>query len=98
MRGYIAMLATRAEHRGKGIATKLVRMAVDKMIEKDADEVRLALPSLSYRVLIDSGGPGDRSRQHPVTSYLRKSRIPAHETVAQVLPQREYSLQTSALP
>lgn len=40
MRGYIAMLATRSEYRGQGIAGKLVRMAVDKMIEKDADEVR----------------------------------------------------------
>ena len=39
MRGYIAMLAVREEHRGKGVATKLVRMAVDVMIERDADEV-----------------------------------------------------------
>ena len=39
MRGYIAMLATREEYRGHGIASKLVRMAVEKMIEKDADEV-----------------------------------------------------------
>lgn len=40
LRGYIAMLAVKKEHRGKGIATKLVRMAIDLMIEKDADEVR----------------------------------------------------------
>lgn len=33
------MLATREEHRGKGIASKLVRMAVEKMIAMDADEV-----------------------------------------------------------
>lgn len=39
MRGYIAMLAVREEYRGKGVATKLVRMAVDVMIERDADEV-----------------------------------------------------------
>jgi N-alpha-acetyltransferase 30 len=39
MRGYIAMLATKSEYRGRGIATSLVRMAIDKMIEKDADEV-----------------------------------------------------------
>ncbi len=39
LRGYIAMLAVREEHRGKGIATKLVRMAIDIMIERDADEV-----------------------------------------------------------
>ena len=39
MRGYIAMLAVREEYRGKGIASKLVRKAVDTMIERDADEV-----------------------------------------------------------
>ncbi|KAK4497869.1 hypothetical protein PRZ48_010524 [Zasmidium cellare] len=41
MRGYIAMLATQQEYRGQGIATKLVRMAVDAMIAKDADEIAL---------------------------------------------------------
>ncbi|KAK0247683.1 N-alpha-acetyltransferase 30 [Friedmanniomyces endolithicus] len=41
LRGYIAMLATRSEYRGRGIATKLVRLAVEKMIEKDADEIAL---------------------------------------------------------
>lgn len=41
MRGYIAMLATQQERRGQGIATKLVRMAVDAMIAKDADEIAL---------------------------------------------------------
>lgn len=39
LRGYIAMLAVPEEHRGKGIATKLVCMAIDAMIERDADEV-----------------------------------------------------------
>ena len=39
LRGYIAMLAVREEHRGKGMATKLVRMAIDAMIKKDAEEV-----------------------------------------------------------
>lgn len=42
LRGYIAMLAVREEYRGQGIATKLVRMAIDKMIERDADEVCMA--------------------------------------------------------
>ena len=42
MRGYIAMLATQQTYRGRGIATKLVRMAVDKMMKKDADEVCFA--------------------------------------------------------
>ncbi|KAI9850624.1 MAG: N-alpha-acetyltransferase mak3 [Thelocarpon superellum] len=38
-RGYIAMLAVKEEYRGRGIATKLVRMAIDAMIKRDADEV-----------------------------------------------------------
>lgn len=41
MRGYIAMLATEEEHRGKGIATTLVSKAIDTMIEQDADEIAL---------------------------------------------------------
>lgn len=41
MRGYIAMLATKEEHRGKGIATTLVSKAIDLMIAKDADEIAL---------------------------------------------------------
>jgi peptide alpha-N-acetyltransferase len=40
MRGYIAMLATRKDYRGHGIATSLVKMATEKMISEDADEVR----------------------------------------------------------
>lgn len=39
LRGYIAMLAVKEEHRGKGIATRLVRMAIDHMIEQNAEEV-----------------------------------------------------------
>lgn len=41
LRGYIAMLATQEPHRGKGIATTLVRMALDAMVARDADEVAL---------------------------------------------------------
>ncbi len=41
LRGYIAMLATKDSYRGKGIATALVRMALDTMIARDADEVAL---------------------------------------------------------
>ena len=47
-RGYIAMLAVREEYRGKGIATKLVCMAIDAMIERDADEVRCFPTLLIY--------------------------------------------------
>ena len=39
LRGYIAMLAVNEGFRGKGIATQLVRKAIDIMIERDADEV-----------------------------------------------------------
>lgn len=38
------MLAVQEEHRGKGVATRLVRMAIDAMIEKDADEVFNSIP------------------------------------------------------
>jgi N-alpha-acetyltransferase 30 len=40
-RGYIAMLAVQEAHRGKGIATKLVCMAIDAMAARNADEVVL---------------------------------------------------------
>ena len=39
MRGYIAMLAVREEYRGKGIATQLVKLAIEKMRDESADEV-----------------------------------------------------------
>lgn len=41
LRGYIAMLATKTSHRGQGIATRLVRMAVEAMITQGADEIAL---------------------------------------------------------
>lgn len=41
MRGYIAMLAVVEEHRGKGIATALVRMSIEAIKAADADEVAL---------------------------------------------------------
>lgn len=51
MRGYIAMLAVKEEFRGAGVATKLVCMAVDAMIELDADEVPLSYPSCGASLL-----------------------------------------------
>lgn len=39
VRGYIAMLATRQARRGRGVATRLVRMAIEAMRERGADEV-----------------------------------------------------------
>ncbi|OAL44957.1 acyl-CoA N-acyltransferase [Pyrenochaeta sp. DS3sAY3a] len=40
-RGYIAMLAVQEAHRGQGIATQLVRLAIDAMAARDADEIVL---------------------------------------------------------
>ncbi|KAF2402271.1 N-terminal acetyltransferase C complex catalytic subunit MAK3 [Trichodelitschia bisporula] len=40
-RGYVAMIAVVEELRGRGIATKLVRMAIDAMKARDADEIVL---------------------------------------------------------
>ncbi|KAF2688032.1 acyl-CoA N-acyltransferase [Lentithecium fluviatile CBS 122367] len=40
-RGYIAMLAVQEAYRGRGIATKLVCMAIDAMVVRDADEIVL---------------------------------------------------------
>ncbi|KAL2826987.1 acyl-CoA N-acyltransferase [Aspergillus cavernicola] len=41
LRGYIAMLAVQEEYRGLGIATRLVRMAIDAMGGRGADEIAL---------------------------------------------------------
>src|SRR4051794_30977470 len=59
LRGYIAMLAVREEYRGKGIATKLVCMAIDAMIARDADEV--SLKTLRYTWTSQSPPPTNTS-------------------------------------
>lgn len=41
LRGYIAMLAVSSQYRGHGIATTLVRMAIDAMAQRNADEIVL---------------------------------------------------------
>ncbi|KAK3936896.1 putative n-terminal acetyltransferase [Diplogelasinospora grovesii] len=41
LRGYIAMLAVSASYRGHGIATALVRKAIDAMAARNADEIVL---------------------------------------------------------
>ncbi|KAK0648800.1 acyl-CoA N-acyltransferase [Cercophora newfieldiana] len=41
MRGYIAMLAVSAPYRGHGVATALVKMAIDAMAQRNADEIVL---------------------------------------------------------
>lgn len=40
-RGYIAMLAVASAHRGNGIATALVKRAINAMAERNADEIVL---------------------------------------------------------
>ncbi|ODV74316.1 peptide alpha-N-acetyltransferase MAK3 [Cyberlindnera jadinii NRRL Y-1542] len=40
-RGYIGMLAVKKEHRGHGIAKKLVRISIEKMIKAGCDEIML---------------------------------------------------------
>lgn len=55
------MLATVAQFRGRGIATKLVCMAIDAMKARDADEVRSGIPMkhcLSTHNGLDSLGDG----------------------------------------
>ncbi|KAK3346237.1 GAG protein N-acetyltransferase [Lasiosphaeria hispida] len=41
LRGYIAMLAVSSPYRGHGVATALVKMAIDAMVRRNADEVVL---------------------------------------------------------
>jgi N-alpha-acetyltransferase 30 len=41
LRGYIAMLAVSSSYRNHGIATTLVKKAIDAMIKRNADEVVL---------------------------------------------------------
>ncbi|KAL2135691.1 hypothetical protein VTI74DRAFT_7372 [Chaetomium olivicolor] len=41
LRGYIAMLAVSSPYRGHGVATSLVKMAIDAMAKRNADEVVL---------------------------------------------------------
>ncbi|KAI9686718.1 MAG: N-alpha-acetyltransferase mak3 [Bathelium mastoideum] len=55
LRGYIAMLATQEAHRGKGIATKLVSMAIEAMQARDADEVLQNVNFNIYRHKADRG-------------------------------------------
>lgn len=53
LRGYIAMLAVREEWRGCGIATDLVRKAIDAMIEQNAEEVCISSHHRSQCILWD---------------------------------------------
>ena len=98
LRGYIAMLAVKDDHRGKGIATRLVRMAVDAMIAKDADEVRTLLDSPNDNCIDErSDRFGNRDRQYPIAQAIRTSGILAYEASIQILPQREHCVSLGAL-
>ena len=57
------MLAVKEDYRGRGVATQLVRMAIDAMIDKDADEVSSFIPFNFTHVHADMRADriGDRS-------------------------------------
>lgn len=83
-RGYIAMLAVQEEHRGKGIATKLVCMAIDAMKERNADEVRLGCLfyflstrlTLLYQVVLETEVSNTASlRLYERLGFLRSKRL-----------------------
>jgi GNAT superfamily N-acetyltransferase len=101
MRGYIAMLATRKDYRGHGIATSLVKMAIEKMISEDADEVSNLISH--YVVLLAytdkyKDRSRNRSRQHPITTHLREPGLHSHKTTSSILPQRQHSIPTHSVP
>lgn len=87
MRGYIAMLAVREEYRGRGIATELVRMAIDAMIARNADEVGIFASFVStghgYSVFWNAcvltsapDRPRNRNHKHRRDETVRASRVP----------------------
>ena len=112
LRGYVAMLAVREEYRGKGIATKLVRKAIDAMIERDADEVRSRPPrwssatGLFKRHIHILTTPSlrfkdrlrNRNHQHSSHQTLRTARLLKKQAAAQILPQWELSFPACFVP
>ena len=100
MRGYIAMLATRKDYRGHGIATSLVKMAIEKMISEDADEVSTLTGHYTLLAHTDkhTDRSRDRSRQHPVTAHLREPGLHSHKATASILPQRQHGIPTHSIP
>lgn len=101
MRGYIAMLATRKDYRGHGIATSLVKMAIEKMISEDADEVS-TLASLHNSPVARTDKHSDRSRnrsrQYPITTHLREPGLHSHKAIASILSQRQHRIPTYPVP
>ena len=92
MRGYIAMLAVKGEYRGKGIATRLVRMAIDVMIERDADEVENSYSQVNSLCSSIADCSGNRSHEYCCHEALRETRLSEEQEAPSLLPQREFSL------
>ena len=97
MRGYIAMLAVKGDYRGKGIATRLVRMAIDIMIERDAEEVEDNHSRLSSLCSSNAGCSGNRSHEHGSNEALRETRLSEEQEAPSLLPQWEFSLPLCSL-
>ena len=57
------MLVVLEAFRGRGIATQLVRLAIDAMIEQNADEVCLPMVAQDASKLTLVDLPGNRSRE-----------------------------------
>jgi GNAT superfamily N-acetyltransferase len=90
LRGYIAMLAVREEYRGRGIATKLVRMAIDAMIERNADEVSLDLIGVycnffAYLASRVTDRPRDRNDKHCSDEIVRTAWFPSQQATSSIL-------------
>lgn len=82
MRGYIGMLVIDPEHRGKGIASKLVKLSISKMIEWDnADEIMLETEVINEAAL----------RLYELLGFLRTKRmyryyLNTHDAYRLILP------------
>jgi GNAT superfamily N-acetyltransferase len=101
MRGYIAMLATRKDYRGHGIATSLVKMAIEKMISEDADEVCTVISYYTVPLAHtnkQTDRSRNRSRQHPIITHLLEPGLQSHKATASILPQRQHGIPTHSLP
>lgn len=96
LRGYIAMLAVREEYRGRGIATRLVRMAIDAMIERGADEVCSSFLYTNWLEFVAdgmlTGRPRDRNLQHGRHQAVPAPGLSPQQAPAPLLPQRQLGL------
>lgn len=101
LRGYIAMLAVNKEFRGRGIATKLVRMAIDAMIERDADEVYSFLishPEIFLLLMSILDCPRNRDHQYRRDETLRAPWLPPQQATPPILFKWQLGLPSCSLP